>query len=79
MRFAAFVAVFAPLGRADAERYFDRIIPLMEDLAARCTRSPATVRRLPPGALLERLPELRVKGKSLPVEAYVLRSLRGAE
>ena len=38
-----------------------------------------TVRRLPPGALLERLPELHVKGKSLPVEAYVLRSLRGAE
>jgi adenylate cyclase len=38
-----------------------------------------TVRRLPPGALLERLPELHVKGKSLPVEAYVLRSLRGTE
>jgi adenylate cyclase len=38
-----------------------------------------TVRRLPPGALLERLPELRLKGKSQPVEAYVLRSLGGAE
>jgi adenylate cyclase len=34
-----------------------------------------TVRRLPPGAVVERLPELRVKGKAEPVEAYVLRSL----
>jgi adenylate cyclase len=34
-----------------------------------------TVRRLPPGTVVERLPELRVKGKSEPVEAYVLRSL----
>jgi adenylate cyclase len=34
-----------------------------------------TVRRLPPGAVVERLPELRVKGKTEPVEAYVLRSL----
>ena len=34
-----------------------------------------TMRRLPPGAVLERLPELRVKGKAEPVEAYVLRSL----
>ncbi len=33
-----------------------------------------TVRRLPPGTLVERLPELRVKGKAEPVEAYVLRS-----
>jgi adenylate cyclase len=33
-----------------------------------------TVRRLPPGAVVERLPELRVKGKTEPVEAYVLRS-----
>jgi class 3 adenylate cyclase len=33
-----------------------------------------TVRRLPPGTVVERLPELRVKGKSEPVEAYVLRS-----
>jgi adenylate cyclase len=35
-----------------------------------------TVRRLPPGAIVERLPELRVKGKAEPVEAYVLRALR---
>jgi adenylate cyclase len=34
-----------------------------------------TVRRLPPGAVLERLPEMRVKGRAEPVEAYVLRSL----
>jgi adenylate cyclase len=34
-----------------------------------------TMRRLPPGAVVERLPELRVKGKAEPVEAYVLRSL----
>ena len=33
-----------------------------------------TVRRLPPGTVVERLPELHVKGKSEPVEAYVLRS-----
>jgi class 3 adenylate cyclase len=32
-----------------------------------------TVRRLPPGTLVERLPELRVKGKAEPIEAYVLR------
>ena len=32
-----------------------------------------TVRRLPPGAIVERLPELRVKGKAEPVEAYVLK------
>jgi class 3 adenylate cyclase len=36
-----------------------------------------TVRRLPHGAVVERLPELRVKGKAEPVEAYVLRSLDG--
>ena len=36
-----------------------------------------TVRRLPPGAVVERLPELRVKGKTEAVEAYVLRSLDG--
>jgi adenylate cyclase len=35
-----------------------------------------TVRRLPPGAVVERLPELRVKGRAHPVEAYVLRSLQ---
>jgi adenylate cyclase len=35
-----------------------------------------TVRRLPPGAVVERLPELRVKGRTEPVEAYVLRSLQ---
>jgi adenylate cyclase len=34
-----------------------------------------TVRRLPPGAVVERLPDLQVRGKSAPVEAYVLRSL----
>jgi adenylate cyclase len=37
-----------------------------------------TVRRLPAGAVVERLPALRVKGKAEPVEAYVLRSIRGA-
>jgi adenylate cyclase len=37
-----------------------------------------TVRRLPPGAVVERLPDLRVKGKAEPVEAYVLRALVGA-
>jgi class 3 adenylate cyclase len=34
-----------------------------------------TARRLPPGTTLERLPELRVKGKAEAVEAYVLRAL----
>jgi adenylate cyclase len=34
-----------------------------------------TVHRLPPGAVVERLPELRVKGKAQPVEAYILHSL----
>lgn len=36
-----------------------------------------TFRRLPAGTVAERLPELRVKGKRDPVEAYVLRSLPG--
>jgi adenylate cyclase len=35
-----------------------------------------TYERLPPGALVERLPPLEVKGKSEPVEAYLLRGLR---
>jgi class 3 adenylate cyclase len=34
-----------------------------------------TARRLPPGTTLERLGELDLKGKSAPVEAYVLRAL----
>jgi adenylate cyclase len=34
-----------------------------------------TIRRLPPGAVVERMPELYVKGKAETVEAYVLRSL----
>src|SRR5919201_101918 len=34
-----------------------------------------TAAALPPGAVLERLPALEVKGKEEPVEAYVLRSL----
>jgi class 3 adenylate cyclase len=34
-----------------------------------------TVRRLPPGAVIEPLPPLRVKGKAEPVEAYILHSL----
>jgi adenylate cyclase len=38
-----------------------------------------TVRRLPPGAVVERLPELHLKGKAKPVEAYVLRSLAGPD
>jgi class 3 adenylate cyclase len=31
-----------------------------------------TYERLPPGAVAERVPELRVKGKAEPVVAYVL-------
>jgi adenylate cyclase len=34
-----------------------------------------TAAALPPGAVLERLPPLRVKGKDEPVEAYLLRSV----
>jgi adenylate cyclase len=34
-----------------------------------------TARRLPPGTVVERLPQLRVKGKTDPVEAYVLHSI----
>jgi class 3 adenylate cyclase len=34
-----------------------------------------TARRLPPGTMLERLPELQLKGKREPVEAYRLRAL----
>jgi class 3 adenylate cyclase len=34
-----------------------------------------TVRRLPPGAVVARLADLRLKGKSEPVEAYVLERL----
>ncbi len=34
-----------------------------------------TARRLPPGTTLERLPDLTLKGKAEPVEAYVLRAL----
>ena len=34
-----------------------------------------TVRRLPDGAVLERLPALHVKGKEAPVDAYILHSL----
>jgi adenylate cyclase len=34
-----------------------------------------TAAALPPGAVIERLPPLQVKGKEEPVEAYVLRSL----
>jgi adenylate cyclase len=38
-----------------------------------------TYERLPPGVLVERLPELRVKGKEAPVQAYVLRGLANGE
>ncbi|MEX0674691.1 MAG: adenylate/guanylate cyclase domain-containing protein [Gaiellaceae bacterium] len=38
-----------------------------------------TYERLPPGALVERLPPLQVKGKADPVEAYVLHGLREEE
>jgi adenylate cyclase len=38
-----------------------------------------TYERLPPGALVERLPPLAVKGKAEPVEAYVLHGLREEE
>ena len=34
-----------------------------------------TVRRLPPGVVVERLPELQIKGKSDTVEAYALVAL----
>ena len=34
-----------------------------------------TVRRLPPGAVVERLPDFRAKGKSEPVEAYMFKRL----
>jgi len=34
-----------------------------------------TARRLPAGTMLERLPELELKGKREPVEAYLLRAL----
>lgn len=34
-----------------------------------------TARRLPDGAVLDRLPALRVKGKEAPVEAYIVHSL----
>ena len=37
-----------------------------------------TFRRLPPGAVVERMPGLRVKGKRDPVDAYVLHALPGA-
>lgn len=36
-----------------------------------------TYARLPVGAVVERLPQLQVKGKAAPVDAYVLRSLGG--
>lgn len=38
-----------------------------------------TYERLPPGALVERLPPLSIKGKADPVEAYVLHGLREEE
>jgi adenylate cyclase len=38
-----------------------------------------TYERLPPGALVERLPPLTLKGKEEPVEAYVLHGLREEE
>jgi len=37
-----------------------------------------TAAALPPGAVLERLPPLEVKGKEEPVEAYLLHSLQTA-
>ena len=36
-----------------------------------------TFRRLPDGTVVERLPELQIKGKSVPIEAYVLHALPG--
>jgi adenylate cyclase len=38
-----------------------------------------TARRIGGGAVLEQLPEMRVKGKQAPVEAYVLHALDGDE
>ena len=36
-----------------------------------------TFRRLPDGTVVERLPELQIKGKSVPIEAYVFHALPG--
>jgi adenylate cyclase len=35
----------------------------------------ATLEQLPDGATVEALPELQVKGKSMPVTAYLLKAL----
>ena len=35
----------------------------------------ATLEQLPPGAVVDALPELQVKGRTAPVTAYVLRAL----
>jgi adenylate cyclase len=49
----------------------------LEQIADRSTVviGEETYRRLPPGAVAQRLEPMRVKGKAEPVEAYVLRSL----
>ena len=43
--------------------------------AGKVVLGEGTASQLAPGAVLERLPELRVKGKQSPVEAYVLHSV----
>jgi adenylate cyclase len=48
-------------------------------MAGQVVVGAGTYERLPPGALVERLPPLQVKGKADPVEAYVLHGLREEE
>jgi len=48
-------------------------------LAGQVVVGAGTYERLPPGALVERLPPLQLKGKTDPVEAYVLHGLREEE
>jgi adenylate cyclase len=46
-----------------------------EARAGEVVAGAGTVERLPPGSLLERLPPLRVKGKTEPVVAHILREI----
>ena len=48
-------------------------------IAGQVVVGAGTYERLPPGALVERLPPLQLKGKTDPVEAYVLHGLREEE
>ncbi len=49
-----------------------------EALVGQVVLAAETVRRLPSGAVVERLPDLVLKGKAEPVEAYVLHRLHGS-